>query len=93
MLEITRDKTCVIVDRGPGMVEYLSDDGTRWRMYGTCNMCGSCEAGGYNQDISFIGEIGTPNACLNIAGEARLDNPCRPDISEIPGCTLTGEYI
>lgn len=93
MLEQSRDPTTIIIDRAPGMVEYLSISGERWRIYGTCNRCGACEIGGIDPEISFIGYVGEANACINIAGQNRLDVPVRPEISEIPTCTLTGEYI
>jgi len=94
MLEITRDPNIVIVERSPGLVEYLTNSGERWRIYGTCNLCGACEVGGRDTEIVFTGTaIGDPNACYNIEGENRLDVPVRPEISEIPECVLTGEYL
>ncbi len=94
MFEVTVDPTVFIVARDTEMIEYLNDVGERWRIYGTCNKCGACEVGGEDSAIIYTGvEIGQPNACYNIEGENRLDNPVRPEISELTECVLTGEYL
>lgn len=95
-LEETEDPCIRVLSRGEGMVEYYTESGERWKIYGTCSACGECETGVVNASYqNWTGvPIGQPGACLDTRFGTRKDVPVRPNIStNSPHCTLTGEYI
>ena len=48
----------------------------------------------FTREVVWVGQPGTPNACLETNFENRPDIPMTPDfVNEIDGCTLSGEWI
>ena len=98
--EPTQDPTVVItargVEGGVPFVVYENTQGERWVIRGVCIACGECEVGAHNPDLIWTGlPVGTPGACLdrNFGLPVRKDVPVRPEISQLPHCTLWGEYL
>lgn len=90
----TVDPSTVIEARGSGWVLYRTDQGERWVIRGTCVACGSCEVGAATPSLVWTGRpVGQPGACVDKTYGFRLDVPVRPEISELAGCTLSGEYL
>lgn len=95
-LQPTEDPGVRIVRKEQDLVEYQSVDGERWIIRGQCSACGSCELGAADGEMYQIWTgvpVGQPGACLDSRYGNRLDIPVRPEISNSPGCTLSGEYI
>lgn len=92
----TKDPNIFIIEQEPGRVLYETTAGERWEMLGTCNQCGLCEVGSSDPNIAWVEgkQPGEPDACYNILGDDRIDNPCRPEIKQyIPECVLSGKYL
>lgn len=92
----TRDPKVFIIVKEPSRVVYEHPTLGTWEITGDCNQCGLCEVGGNDSDIVWNEGIpvGEPGACYNVLGDARLDNPCLPNINEMfPGCTLSGRWL
>lgn len=92
----TKDPNIFIIEKTIDRVVYETNTGEKWEILGICNQCGLCEVGGNDPDIIWVDgkQPGEPAACYNILGDARLDNPCRPEIKDyFPTCTLSGSYI
>lgn len=94
---MTVDPTVVIAARGMQFVVYQTVPPAkreRWIIRGVCSACGSCEVGAVNPDLIWTGQpVGTAGACLDRRFGERLDVPVRPEIGELSGCTLAGEYL
>lgn len=91
----TVDNLVFIIEQSEGRKVYETVYGEQWEITGTCNMCGECEVGSDDPNIVWTGiPVGQPGACYNVLGEARLDNPVRPEIKEAcPNCVLEGRYL
>jgi hypothetical protein len=96
MLEKTIDPHVDIVEHTPDYVEYLADNGERWRIYGQCNLCGACYVGA-NDPLITVDEsrVGESNAAQRLDAYALpwYLMPVRPEIAETPECVLHGEYV
>jgi hypothetical protein len=89
---MTEDPTCFIEDYGAGWVLYRSIDNTRWIIQGLCNQCGMCE----QDDAPYLiwyKRKGLPGACIDTRWGSRRDVPVRPEIGQMPECTLSGKYL
>lgn len=76
-MEATSDPHVQIAERGTlpdgrAYVEYVNDTNERWRIYGTCNMCGACWVGAVNsvpdKDCPVRPEIAKTPKCV-LTGE------------------------
>jgi hypothetical protein len=93
-LEQTVDPRVVIVERNAAYVEYLSDDGQRWRIAGQCNLCGACYAGSRDAEVAINApKLGTADAAERLDGSPWQMRPVRPEIADLPECVLTGRYL
>lgn len=95
-MRTTKDPYIVIIEESSDRVVYQSIDGVEtWEITGVCNMCGQCEIGGNDPHIQFSGiPIGEPGAAIDTRGDARPDNPIRPDMTtKLDKCVLSGRYL
>jgi hypothetical protein len=93
MFEKTVDPHVDIVDRTAEYVEYLSDAGERWRIYGECNLCGFCYQGANDTNIALDeSRLGQPGAAAFIDGAKWYQRPVRPEIEKTK-CVLDGAYL
>lgn len=94
-MKLTKDPNVFIIEQTEGRVVYETTAGERWEIIGTCNMCGQCEVGSVNSIIQFTGvPIGESGAAFDPSGEAREDNPVRPELTvKMDKCVLTGRYL
>ena len=94
----TKDPYVLIIEEEFGRTVYQTTNvevTETWEITGTCNMCGQCEVGGDDPYIQFSGiTIGEPNAAIDTRGDARPDNPIRPEMTvKLNKCVLTGRYL
>ena len=94
-MRVTVDLEVFIIEEEPNRIVYETEQGERWEIIGTCNMCGQCEVGGINSFIQFTGiPIGLPGAAIDIRGTDRPDNPVRPEMTKkLDKCVLSGRYL
>lgn len=105
---VIEDQFIDLIDPTKSWVIYHDlKSGERWRIDGTCNMCGLCEVGRVDDGkITFnkLMKIGEADASNDLTFKSRLDVPVRPDIKQnsidqrnqmlarkVKGVSVTGE--